>query len=564
MNWLIPYMKEHKRLLAAVVFLGSLTIFAASALLFSSGYLISKAAARPENLLMIYVPIVMVRTFGIMRSVSRYLERLTSHSLILTIVSRMRVRLYEALRPQTARFKTGDALSLFADDIEHLQDVYIKLIFPWLTALLLYVVSIAALGYFSVPFALVMGLYFFVFTVLVPLVSLLVMKAKQTRQKEQRAAQYSRLADAVMGLGDWVFSGRQRSFIDSYERREEEWTEIEASKRAFTRGRDFALQLVIGTAVVAMMIWAGGQSTSGQIAPVLIAAFTLVLFPITEAFLPLSSAAESWSSWSHSLDRLDAVEQGKSQQAKTASPAASSSAAIALQDVSFSYNEQAPIFDHFHMAIEHGEKVAILGPSGSGKSTLMQLAFGLIAPQNGVVLVNGHEPDDDISREIAVLNQQPYLFNTTVMNNVRLANPNASDQEVMEAVKKVHLHDYIKALPQGYHTMMQEAGARFSGGERQRIALARVLLQQTPIVILDEPTIGLDPITERQLMATVFEVLHGKTIVWITHHLAGMEKMDRIVFLEDGEIQMNGPHAELFSANLRYKRLYELDYGLNS
>lgn len=564
MNWLIPYMKEHKRLLAAVVFLGSLTIFAASALLFSSGYLISKAAARPENLLMIYVPIVMVRTFGIMRSVSRYLERLTSHSLILTIVSRMRVRLYEALRPQTARFKTGDALSLFADDIEHLQDVYIKLIFPWLSALLLYVVSIAALGYFSVPFALVMGLYFFVFTVLVPLVSLLVMKAKQTRQKEQRAAQYSQLADAVMGLGDWVFSGRQRSFIESYERREEEWTEIEASKRAFTRGRDFALQLVIGTAVVAMMIWAGGQSTSGQIAPVLIAAFTLVLFPITEAFLPLSSAAESWSGWSHSLDRLDAVEQGKSQQAKTASPAASSSAAIALQDVSFSYNEQAPIFDHFHMAIEHGEKVAILGPSGSGKSTLMQLAFGLIAPQNGVVLVNGHEPDDDISREIAVLNQQPYLFNTTVMNNVRLANPNASDQEVMEAVKKVHLHDYIKALPQGYHTMMQEAGARFSGGERQRIALARVLLQQTPIVILDEPTIGLDPITERQLMATVFEVLHGKTIVWITHHLAGMEKMDRIVFLEDGEIQMNGPHAELFSANLRYKRLYELDYGLNS
>lgn len=564
MNWLIPYMKEHKRLLAAVVFLGSLTIFAASALLFSSGYLISKAAARPENLLMIYVPIVMVRTFGIMRSVSRYLERLTSHSLILTIVSRMRVRLYEALRPQTARFKTGDALSLFADDIEHLQDVYIKLIFPWLSALLLYVVSIAALGYFSVPFALVMGLYFFVFTVLVPLVSLLVMKAKQTRQKEQRAAQYSQLADAVMGLGDWVFSGRQRSFIESYERREEEWTEIEASKRAFTRGRDFALQLVIGTAVVAMMIWAGGQSTSGQIAPVLIAAFTLVLFPITEAFLPLSSAAESWSGWSHSLDRLDAVEQGKSQQAKTASPAASSSAAIAFQDVSFSYNEQAPIFDHFHMAIEHGEKVAILGPSGSGKSTLMQLAFGLIAPQNGVVLVNGHEPDDDISREIAVLNQQPYLFNTTVMNNVRLANPNASDQEVMEAVKKVHLHDYIQALPHGYHTMMQEAGARFSGGERQRIALARVLLQQTPIVILDEPTIGLDPITERQLMATVFEVLHGKTIVWITHHLAGMEKMDRIVFLEDGEIQMNGPHAELFSANLRYKRLYELDYGLNS
>ena len=562
MSWLIPYIKEHKRLLILVVLLGGLTIFAASALLFSSGYLISKAAARPENLLMIYVPIVLVRTFGILRSVSRYAERLASHSLILKIVSRMRVRLYNALSPQMARFKTGDALSLFADDIEHLQDVYIKLIFPWLSGLLLYVTAVLALGFFSVPFALVMALYFFVFTVLVPLASLLVMKAKQAKQKEQRTAQYGRLADAVMGMGDWLFSGRKQAFVDDFERAEQEWTKLESSKRAFARSRDFSLQLLVGAAVVTTMVWAGGQSINGEIAPILIAAFTLVLFPITEAFLPLSSAAQEWTDYSQSLHRLEEVEQGKTAPDVGHPVLVKGAPALCFHNVSFSYSESEPVLQQFHLSVETGEKIAILGPSGSGKSTLMQLAEGLIVPKAGTVLVNGNEPDEYISREIAVLNQHPYLFNTTVMNNIRLGYPQARDEDVIEAAKRVQMHDYIQSLPNGYQTVMQETGARFSGGERQRIALARILLQKTPIVILDEPTIGLDPITERRLMNTVFDVLDGKTLVWITHHLAGMEKMDRIVFLDDGCIQMNGAHKELLEKESRYKRLYELDMGM--
>lgn len=561
MSWLIPYIKEHKRLLTLVVLLGGLTIFAASALLFSSGYLISKAAARPENLLMIYVPIVLVRTFGILRSVSRYTERLASHSLILKIVSRMRVRLYDALRPQMARFKTGDALSLFVDDIEHLQDVYIKLIFPWLSGLLLYAVAVLALGFFSVPFALVIALYFFVFTILVPLTSLLVMKAKHAKQKEQRTAQYGRLADAVMGMGDWLFSGRQQAFVDNFERAEQEWTELESSKRSFARGRDFSLQLLVGAAVVTTMVWAGGQSIDGEIAPILIAAFTLVLFPITEAFLPLSSAAQEWTDYSQSLHRLEAVERGKTPPNVIHPVLVKGVPALRFHNVSFSYSESEPVLQQFHLSVETGEKIAILGPSGAGKSTIMQLAEGLIVPQEGAVLVNGNEPDEYIFREIAVLNQQPYLFNTTVMNNIRLGYPQARDEDVIEAAKRVQMHDYIQSLPNGYQTVMQETGARFSGGERQRIALARILLQKTPIVILDEPTIGLDPITERRLMNTVFEVLDGKTIVWITHHLAGMEKMNRIVFLDDGCIQMNGTHKELLKKENRYKRLYEMDTG---
>lgn len=132
------------------------------------------------------------------------------------------------------------------------------------------------------------------------------------------------------------------------------------------------------------------------------------------------------------------------------------------------------------------------------------------------------------------------------MNNIRLGNPDASDEDVYWAARQVKLHDYIQSLPDGYHTSVQETGIRFSGGERQRIALARILPQDAPIVVLDEPTVGLDPKTEKELLSTMFQVLDGKTVLWITHHLAGAEAADRILFLDKGKLAMAGSHQQPF------------------
>ncbi len=163
---------------------------------------------------------------------------------------------------------------------------------------------------------------------------------------------------------------------------------------------------------------------------------------------------------------------------------------------------------------------------------------------------------------LAVLNQKAYLFHTSVLNNIRLGNPDATDEEVYQVAEQVQLHQMMKELPNGYATNMNETGQRFSGGERQRIALARILLQKTPVVIMDEPTVGLDPITENKLLATIFETLKGKTIIWVTHHLAGMEKMDRILFMDQGKITMAGNHQQLLENEERYRRLYQLDHPL--
>ncbi|MCP8971050.1 thiol reductant ABC exporter subunit CydC [Ectobacillus ponti] len=543
------YIKEQKRLLLLVIALGLLTAFFAAALMFTSGFLISKAATRPENLLLIYVPIVAVRAFGIGRAVSRYAERLLGHHAVLKIVSRMRTTVYEIIEPQVlspfARFQTGDVLGLLAEDIEKLQDIYLKTIFPSLVGLTLYLLSVLLLGLFSWPFALLMAVYAAVLVFLFPFVSLLATKARVRQMKTERHALYEKLTDAVIGIGDWQFSGRQADFIRDYEAQEQKLLTMELRQQRFLRWRATLAQAVVLLMVISMLGWASGQAASGALAPVMIAAFVLVLFPLTEAFLPLSDAVSEIPAYDSSRARLAGLE---TQLPDTVPVSRGGSDAISFSDVSFRYGTSS-VLEKLTFSLQPGETLALLGPSGAGKSTLLKLVQGVIAPSSGTVAVNG---------EVAVLNQQPHLFDTSVLNNIRLGNPAATDEEVQWAAKQVKLHDYISSLPNGYDTPMQETGMRFSGGERQRIALARVLLQEKPIVILDEPTIGLDPLTERELLTTMFDVLRGKTVLWVTHHLTLADTADQIIFLEKGRMVLRGTHEELLQRE-RYARLYRLD-----
>ena len=224
-TWVKPYLKQNKKHLLLVFFLGTMTFICASALMFTSGYLISKSATRPENILLVYVPIVLVRTFGIFRPVFNYLNQLTSHSFVLKIVSNMRVRLYKNLESQALtlsnRFSTGNLLGVLADDIEHLQNFYLKTIFPSVFATVLYFISVVALGFFSIPFALLIALLLFVLLIVIPLVSLLANRKRLMQMKVIRSELYASLTDAVMGLSDWKISGKQQTFLTDYEKIEE-------------------------------------------------------------------------------------------------------------------------------------------------------------------------------------------------------------------------------------------------------------------------------------------------------------------------------------------------------
>ncbi|GAJ27181.1 transport ATP-binding protein CydC [Liquorilactobacillus sucicola DSM 21376 = JCM 15457] len=161
-----------------------------------------------------------------------------------------------------------------------------------------------------------------------------------------------------------------------------------------------------------------------------------------------------------------------------------------------------------------------------------------------------------------MIHQAPYLFNTTIRNNLSIGNEKASEQDLWDVLDRVGLKKMILDLPEKMDTLVDEAGLRFSGGERHRLALARILLKNVPIIILDEPTVSLDPVTEQKLIETFITELQGKTLIWITHHLQGLSLMDQVIFLEDGKLQMSGNPQELVQSNGHYRKLLAIDQGL--
>jgi len=572
-GWFAPYVSSYFWRFVLIIVLGALTIFTASSLMYTSGFLISKASTPVENILMIYVPIVGVRTFGTSRAVIHYVERLVGHDTILRILSKMRVRLYNILEPQalflSSRFRTGDILGMLADDIEYLQNVYLRTVFPSIIALLIYGAAVIALGTFDIAFALLMALYILVLVVVLPFLSLLFTQKRQREVKVERNRLYQKLTDAVLGMGDWVISGRQSQFVDTYEADERKVAKTDAALRSWARIRTFIGQAVIGIGVLSMLYWAAGEFADGAIAGTLIAAFVLVVFPVADAFLPVSEAVEKIPQYRNSLERLSGV-NGTEQNIVSekvsvvdALPKAIKSAHIKLENVGYHYGsaDNWSVRD-LSLDIPQGKKIAIIGRSGAGKSTLLKAIQGVIEPSEGSVTINGIAADaygEHIPSIIAVLNQSPHLFDTTVANNIRMGDPKASEQAIKEAGALAKMDTLISSLPDGYDTFVREAGQRFSGGERQRIALARILLQNTPVVILDEPTVGLDPRTERDLLKTMFEAMKDKSLIWVTHHLVGAEQMDEVIFMENGSVEMRGTHAELMKKEPRYRRLYELD-----
>lgn len=583
-GWFAPYVSPYFWRFVLIIVLGALTIFSASSLMYTSGFLISKASIPPENILMIYVPIVGVRTFGTSRAVIHYVERLVSHDTILRILSKMRIRLYNILEPQalflSSRFRTGDILGMLADDIEYLQNVYLRTVFPSIIALLIYAAAVISIGTFDIAFALLMGLYMLVLVVVLPLISLLLTQKRQRLVKQERNRLYQKLTDAVLGMGDWVISGRQSQFVETYEADEKMVARTDGALRRWARVRMFIGQAIIGLGVLSMLYWAAGQFADGAIAGMLIAAFVLVVFPVADAFLPVSEAVEKIPQYRNSLERLNGVEAAAGDRAEAlpnpenaestrqvdASVKAikeTGQAQIRLKNTGYRYTsgDEWSIRD-LNLDIPQGRKVAIIGRSGAGKSTLLKVIQGSLAPVVGTAEINGLEASaygEKIPQLIAVLNQSPHLFDTTVANNIRLGDPDPSEEDIRRAGELAKLDTLISSLPEGYNTPVREAGQRFSGGERQRIALARILLQNTPVVVLDEPTVGLDPRTERDLLSTMFAAMEGKTLIWVTHHLVGAEQMDEVIFMENGTVEMRGTHAELMDKEPRYRKLYELD-----
>ncbi|MCH4208892.1 thiol reductant ABC exporter subunit CydC [Bifidobacterium sp.] len=571
-HWFWPYLRQHRLLLAGIFLVGALTFVCAAGLMFTSGFLISRSARHPYNIFAVYVPIVLTRAFGIGRPSFKYLERIASHDWVLRVVSKLRVQLYRTLSRDAAFLteheRTGTVLGLLADDLDHLENFYLRTIFPTIVAYIMWIVVTIAVGVFSWQTSLILFLLFALVLIAVPLMSLAFSDARYAREKAAQQHEYTAVTESYLGLSDWFITHRGEEFGATGAEQFAQIGASQAEQKRFERWRNFAIQMIFAVMAVGLLAGSALFLTSSTSRADFAAAAVLSLFPLIDCFIVVAQAFAEVPLYNDSLghlnaltERVEAHQPDEVVQQQLVGPLR----AIDFDHVTFSYGPDQPmLLDDFSLHIEAGRKVALLGPSGEGKTTILQLLLGDLLPQRGEIRVNGipvRALQAERARLFGYLNQQAFVFNTTIGDNVRLGRPDASDGDVWQALDDVQLGDFVRSLPNQLAEPVDESGRRLSGGQRQRLALARVLLKNTPVILLDEPTIGLDPITERTLMATILRVSRQRTLLWVTHHLQGLEDADRVVFLESGRIAMQGAPHELYRSNARFRELYRLDVG---
>ena len=562
--------------MALATLLGVLTIACGVGLLALSGYLISQAALHPP-LASLAVAMLGVRVFGVLRGVFRYFERLFTHDVTFRLLARFRTWFYQKLEPlaparllaraaapgaPTADYTSGDLLSRFVADIETLQELYARAISPPVVAIITGIVMWLILGAYNAAFALTLLAFFLVAGICVPLLMHLLRRGLERRIVLARAAYNTSLVDSIQGIADLLAFDRAEAQSARVEQLNRQLVRLQAG-RAFISGLRELLDIVLADGCVwAMLVVAIPLVRSGQLNGVLLAFIVLAALSSFEAVRPLASATQQFGGCIEAARRLLDVVDAQPAVCDPASPApAPATYDLAVRSLSFRYSEDTPpVLNNVSFSVPQGGCLAIVGPSGAGKSTIANLLVSFWEYDQGSITLGGRELNtlqlQDVRGCMAVVEQKTHLFNATVRENLLLARPGATRVEIEQAARLALLHDFIQALPQGYDTLIGEQGFKFSGGERQRLALARAFLKDAPVLLLDEPTAHLDASTEEGIVRSLRAFMRGRTTIIITHRLVGLDMADEILVMQGGSIRERGAHSELLQAEGLYWKLW--------
>jgi ATP-binding cassette subfamily C protein CydCD len=553
---------------ALSVLLSTLTIGSSVALIGTSAWLISTAGLHP-SVADLGVSVVGVRFFGITRGLFRYLERLVSHNVTFRLLARLRVWFYEKLEPlapaRLMEYKSGDLLARVIGDVETLENFYVRVISPSLTAILIGIMVALFFAAFFPPIALVLILFFLILGLILPALSQIASRTPGQRLIRQRADIQTQLVDGIQGIADLLAFGRGTDRLK----------QISVAGQTYgTTQKQMAringVYSALGTLFTNLGVWLVlllviPQVSAGNIEGVMLGTFALMTLASFEAVLPLPLAAQMWNASREAAKRLFEVvdAQPAVKDDDRYSKIEHRSSNIEFSNISFAYPTQSvPALQNVTFTLPENRSIAIVGPSGAGKSTISNLLLRFWDYETGDITLGGESlkalDPDEVRKRLAIVSQNSYFFNTSIRENLRLARRSASAEEIESATRAAQIHEFIATLPRGYDTLIGEQGFRLSGGERQRLAIARALLKDAPIMLFDEPTANLDPQTEKQVLDTLFETLRGKTALLITHRLIGLEHVDEILVMENSQILERGTHHELWMHNGLYRRLWDL------
>lgn len=566
MRALLPYLALYKRhiwLLSLGVILAIVTLLASIGLLTLSGWFLSASAVVSVAGLYSFnymLPAAGVRGAAIIRTAGRYFERLVSHDATFRVLQHLRVTTFSKLLPLSpaglARFRQGELLNRVVADVDTLDHLYLRVISPLVGALVVIIVVTVGLSLLDIPLALMLGGIMLATLIILP--PLFYRAGKPTGESlTQLRGQYRlQLTNWLQGQAELAIFGASQRYREQMENTELSWHDAQRRQSDLTATSQ-AVMLLISAAAVLVMLWfaAGGVGNNHQ-PGALIALFVFCALAAFEALAPVTGAFQHLGQVIASAVRITQITDLPPEvQFPQSSAAAPTAVNVRLQNVVFTYPEQPQkALDNISLSVREGEHVAVLGRTGCGKSTLLQLLTRAWDPQHGEILFNetplNQYGESALRASISMVPQRVHLFSATLRDNLRLAAPQASDEALADVLIRTGLEKLLD--DSGLNAWLGEGGRQLSGGELRRLAIARALLHDAPLVLLDEPTEGLDAATERQILELLEEVMKEKTVLMVTHRLRGLGRFDQIIVMDNGKIIEQGSHTALMAKQGRY------------
>jgi ATP-binding cassette, subfamily C, bacterial CydC len=554
------------QLLLSVV-AGAAAIGCGVALLATSGFLLARASEHP-SILAISVAVVAVRAFSVGRGVSRYVERLASHDVAFRVLADVRVAMYrrlERLAPAgLAAFRSGDLLARLISDVDSTQDLFIRGIGPPLAAALVGGGAVTACLLILAPAGGVLAAGLLAAGAAVPALAVAASRRAARTIAAARGELGATMTDLLSGAAELQAFGAQDSALAAVGAADEQLTAL-AGRSAGAAGLGSGLIMASsGLTLWGVLVLGVAAVGDGTLSRVPLAVVTLTALAAFEAVTALPAAALQLGAARASARRIGAVLDAPDPvtEPATARPLPAGPVHVQLRGVQVRHSPGEPlVLDGLDLDLPPGRRVALIGPSGAGKSTVAAVLLRFLDPVGGTVTLGGADlaaySSDDVRTLIGGCPQDPHIFDTSVRANLRLARPGATDEEMAEAADRARLLAWIQSLPRGWDTPVGARGAAMSGGERQRLALARALLADPAVLILDEPTAHLDPTARSALTADLLTVTRGRTTLLITHELEGLEEVDEIIVLDRGQVAQRGTHRQLAREEGPYKQMRE-------
>ncbi len=569
MRDLIPYLKMYRKHwfgLTLGMILGLATILAAISLLTLSGWFIAASAVAgltiARETFNYMLPGAGVRGFSMARTAGRWGERVVSHNATFKLLADLRIFFFRKLTPlipgRQTNLRDADLLNRLVADVDAMDHVYLRLVSPLIVGVLSLVAVTVFLSWFDLTIGLTLGAILLALMLLLPVIFYRLGKRNGEALTYSKANYRITLLDWIQGQAELLLFNAEERYRVQAESEQQSLLTAQRKMANLTGVANAILMAATGWTLV-LITWIAADGVGGNPPDPFVAMVAFATMASFELMMPVAGAFQYLGQTLTSARRLNEIIEAKPDTPFDPNGyQAKAQGNITIENISYTYyGSEQPVLKQVNLSLKQGEKLAILGRTGCGKSTLLQLLTRNWDPQQGQISLDGiplpQWQEGALRSAMTVVSQRVDVFNGSLRENLLLAKPQASDAECVQALEQVGLTTLLD--DQGLDTWLGEGGRQISGGERRRLGIARALLHDAPILLMDEPTEGLDRRTEQQILELLLEHAKDKTVIFITHRLIGLDEMDQICLMDEGRIIEHGKHQQLLAQKGRYAEL---------